>query len=265
MKRLVTAIGLLALALYLIWWAPTPVFLAAALAMGLLCYREYSDLVVAHSIPRPGLWGVLLGIFILFWPSNALSAALVIACLSCLLIFAFINSLRFPATRDVLPQVACVLLGAFYTFLPWRLAIVLRSQSVHLLFFSLALNWAGDTAAYYVGRSIGRHKLAPVLSPKKSWEGALASVAGSLILGILYLGHFTPDIPLWEVIVMAIVGNVAGQFGDLAESAMKRGAGVKDSGNILPGHGGILDRVDSSLFAIPFVYTIYVAGKYLAH
>lgn len=263
MKRLITAIGLLALAVYLIWWAPTPIFLAAALAMGLLCYREYSDLVAAHSILRPGIWGILLGIFILFWPQHALSADLVIACLTCLLIFTFINSLRFPSTRDVLPQAACVLLGAFYTFVPWRLAVVLREQSVHLLFFSLALNWAGDTAAYYVGRAIGKHKLAPVLSPKKSWEGAVASVAGSLILGLLYLGHFTPDIPLWEIIVMAVIGNVAGQLGDLAESAMKRGAGVKDSGNILPGHGGILDRVDSSLFAIPLVYIIYIASKSL--
>ncbi len=125
------------------------------------------------------------------------------------------------------------------------------------------MNWSGDTAAYYVGRAIGKHKLSPILSPKKSWEGAIASVAGSLILGLLYLGHFTPDIPLWEIIIMAVVGNVAGQLGDLAESAMKRGAGVKDSGNILPGHGGILDRVDSSLFAIPIIYIIFIASKFL--
>jgi len=129
-----------------------------------------------------------------------------------------------------------------------------------LLFFALALNWAGDTTAYYIGRQFGRHKLAPVVSPKKSWEGAFASVAGSVIFGLLYLGHFLPLLPWWEIVIIAILGNIAGQFGDLAESAMKRGAGVKDSSNILPGHGGMLDRVDSSLFALPIVYIIYLVA-----
>jgi phosphatidate cytidylyltransferase len=126
-----------------------------------------------------------------------------------------------------------------------------------MLFFALALNWAGDTVAYYVGRQFGRHKLAPLVSPKKSWEGAIASVAGSILFGVLYLGHFMPSLRWWQIIGMAVVGNVAGQFGDLAESAMKRGAGVKDSGSILPGHGGLLDRVDSTLFALPVIYVLY--------
>ncbi len=99
----------------------------------------------------------------------------------------FLSALRCAQiVRDILPQVACAFSGAFYTFAPWRFAVDLRSQSVHLLFFALALNWIGDTAAYYVGRRFGRRKLAPVVSPKKSWEGAIASVAGSVAFSGLF-------------------------------------------------------------------------------
>jgi phosphatidate cytidylyltransferase len=176
---------------------------------------------------------------------------------SIFLLCSFVVALRLNSLRDVLLQVACCFMGAFYAFAPWRFAADLREVSVHLLFFALALNWVGDSAAYYIGRQFGKHKLAPRVSPGKSWEGAIASVLGAVLFGLLYLGHFLPQIPWWQVIVMAAIANTAGQLGDLAESALKRGAGVKDSGNLLPGHGGILDRVDSSLFALPVVYVLY--------
>jgi len=254
-RRLVTALGLIAVAIYLIFWAPHPVFMGSALCMSLLCYWEYSGLVKQHNILQPGIWGVLIGLVILFRPDQTLLGAII------LVIAAFAAALRFSNLRNILPQVACALLGAFYTFAPWRFSADLRQQSVHLLFFALALNWAGDTVAYYIGRAFGRHKLAPAVSPNKSWEGALASVAGSLVFGLLYLGYFLPSVPWWETASMALAGNIAGQLGDLAESALKRGAGVKDSGNMLPGHGGMLDRVDSSLFALPVVYGLYLVSK----
>jgi phosphatidate cytidylyltransferase len=258
MSRLLTAIGLLAIALYLIFLAPWPVFIAAAICMGLLCYWEYAGLVAAHSIPRPGVYGLLAGLLLLLWPKSAqIPNTSLPAALTLLVLLAFITSIQSSNLRDVLPRVACLLLGAFYAFAPWRFAIDLRRESVHLLFFALALNWAGDTAAYYVGRRFGHHKFAPLVSPNKSWEGALASVAGSLIFGLLYLDRFMPRLPTWEIVILAIVGNIAGQFGDLAESAMKRGGGMKDSSHLLPGHGGMLDRVDSSLFALPVIYIIY--------
>jgi phosphatidate cytidylyltransferase len=252
MKRLITAIGLIVVAGYLIGWAPEWVYLAAAVTMGLLCYWEYSGLVAAHSIPRPGIFGFLAGLLILFWPQQTLTGV------SILVVCAFLTSLRYDNLRDVLPQVAGAFLGAFYAFAPWRFSIDLRHESHHLLFFALALNWVGDSAAYYIGRQFGRHKLAPVVSPKKSWEGAIASVLGSVLFGVFYLGHFVGQLTWWQVTIMAVLGNIAGQFGDLAESAMKRGAGVKDSGTLLPGHGGILDRVDSSLFALPVVWVLFL-------
>ncbi len=259
MKRLLTAIALIAVALYLIFLAPFPLFLAAAVCMGVLCYFEFSGLAAKHGIERPGVFGILAGLVILFRPQYTLPGIVF------LLLIALAVSLGRGNLPAILPQAACTFFGAFYTFAPWRFAIVLRSVSVHLLFFALALNWIGDTAAYYTGRRFGRHKLAPAVSPQKSWEGALASVTASIIFGLLYLGNALPRIPLWEILAMAVAGNIAGQFGDLAESAMKRGAGVKDSGNMLPGHGGMLDRVDSSLFALPVVYGVYAISLFVIH
>lgn len=251
MKRVLTAIALIAVALYLVWFTSARGFQIAALCMSLLCYWEYSGLVAAHGIRRSGLFGVLAGLLILFRPQDVLAG------MTLLLILALISSLRYSEMRDILPSVACEFLGSFYTFAPWRFSIELRAESVHLLFFALALNWVGDSAAYYAGRGFGRHKLAVVVSPNKSWEGAVASVAASVAFGLLYLRYFMPRVPWWEVAGMAVLGNIAGQFGDLAESAIKRGAGVKDSGSLLPGHGGVLDRVDSSLFALPVVYLLF--------
>src|SRR5579872_2144022 len=124
------------------------------------------------------------------------------------------------------------------------------------LMFGLAINWVGDTGAYYVGKNFGKHKLAPAVSPGKSWEGAIASVVTGVAFGMIYLPLTIKGTSLLIAGLLALATNIAGQIGDLAESAIKRGAGVKDSGTLLPGHGGWLDRVDSSLFALPVVYYI---------
>jgi phosphatidate cytidylyltransferase len=120
-----------------------------------------------------------------------------------------------------------------------------------LLLFALVITWAGDTVAYFVGRAIGKHKFAPVLSPKKTWEGAVGGFFGSLLIGVAFSKWI--GVPMGQMLAMAAVGNVAGQVGDLLESAYKRSAGVKDSGTLLPGHGGVLDRIDALILAIPVV------------
>jgi phosphatidate cytidylyltransferase len=254
MNRAATAIGLIAVATYLVFWAPQWLFLVAAICMGLLCYQEYSGLVAGHDMPRPGLFGIIAGVLILVWPEEAVAGTTLITAL------ALTAGLHSANLGSILPQVAAALLGALYTFAPWHFAVLLRSESVHWLFFALALNWAGDTLAYYVGRRFGKHQLSPLVSPNKSWEGAAASVAGSVVFGVLYMSYFMAPLPWWHVAGIAVAANIAGQCGDLAESAMKRGAGVKDSGHMLPGHGGMLDRVDSSLFALPVVYVLSVVS-----
>jgi phosphatidate cytidylyltransferase len=136
--------------------------------------------------------------------------------------------------------------------------------------------WAGDIFAYFIGKGLGRHRMSPEISPKKTWEGAVASVLASVIVGTIWFQHapgisaallktglierrdgiFSPQQlpPLVSLILLSAVVNLAAQLGDLAESLLKRGAGVKDSGSILPGHGGMLDRIDAMLFAVPVVW-----------
>lgn len=257
MKRILTALALIAGAIYLIWFASVPIFVAAAFAIGVLCYWEFSGLVTGLGIARPGVIGVLIGLAIIFFPDKILWISFLF------LVVQLILLLRRDDLRTIVPEAACMFLGAFYSFAPWHFAAELRNKSVHLLFFALALNWIGDSAAFYVGRQFGKHKLAPIISPGKSWEGAAASVAGSAIFGLLYLGNTMTHLPLWAIVGMAVLGNVSGQFGDLAESSIKRGAGMKDSGHLLPGHGGVLDRLDSSMFAVPVVYALYVVGTSL--
>jgi len=120
------------------------------------------------------------------------------------------------------------------------------------LLFACAITWAGDTLAYFVGRAMGKHLLAPKLSPKKTWEGSVGSMAGSLL--VAYAFSYWIKIPFGHLLAMGAVGNVAGQMGDLLESAYKRSAGVKDSGGLLPGHGGILDRIDALILCIPAIW-----------
>jgi phosphatidate cytidylyltransferase len=150
---------------------------------------------------------------------------------------------------------SALLLVAF----PMSFAVRLHSESPWLLLFALAITWANDTVAYFVGRAIGKHKLAPHLSPNKTWEGSLAGLIGSLLVGALFSWEFVEPgsrvfLTLPQILGMAALGNIAGQFGDLLESAYKRSAGVKDSGVLLPGHGGVLDRIDALILAIPVVW-----------
>jgi phosphatidate cytidylyltransferase len=123
-----------------------------------------------------------------------------------------------------------------------------------LLLFALVITWAGDTTAYFVGRAVGRHPFAPHLSPKKTWEGAVAGFVGSLVVAWAMAHWGRVNVATVHVVGMAAAGNVAGQMGDLLESAYKRSAGVKDSGAMLPGHGGILDRIDALILAFPVVW-----------
>jgi phosphatidate cytidylyltransferase len=138
----------------------------------------------------------------------------------------------------------CVLLG-FLVWLPRHMVLVLMGTI-----------WAGDAAAYYGGRALGRHKLAPTISPNKTVEGSIAGLAGSVLAGV-GLGTLLLSFPLALLAVASFAAGIAGQLGDLAESALKRSAGVKDSSSLLPGHGGMLDRLDSLMFAAPVFFWFF--------
>jgi phosphatidate cytidylyltransferase len=132
--------------------------------------------------------------------------------------------------------------------------------SRHLLSFFFLVIMGSDAAAYYGGRTFGRHKLAPSISPGKTWEGAVAGMLASLLLAAAAHYWFFPELPTKFALVLAAVMNVIGVIGDLTESALKRSAGAKDTAQILPGHGGVLDRIDSLLFNAPVIY--YFARLY---
>ena len=136
--------------------------------------------------------------------------------------------------------------------LPLSFAIRLHGVGARFLLFALGITWAADTTAYFVGRAIGKHPLAPHISPKKTWEGSMGSMIGSL--AVAYAFSFWLHFPLVHLLLMAVAGNIAGQMGDLLESAYKRSAGVKDSGGLLPGHGGMLDRIDALILCIPVIW-----------
>jgi len=156
---------------------------------------------------------------------------------------------------EALPSAGISSSGLILVAFPLSYAVRLHgagTQGPAMLLFAMVIIWVGDTAAYFVGRSFGKYKLAPQLSPKKTWEGAVASFLGSLIVAVVFARFIT--VPLKHLLAMAAVGNVAGQLGDLLESAYKRSAGIKDSGSLLPGHGGVLDRIDALILAIPVVW-----------
>jgi len=248
MKRILTALVLIPIVSYAVLGESEVLFLAVLSAVALFCFYEYEGLVTGHGIARPGPVGYLLGLAILLLPGREITPALVA-------LVALALALRAANLKNALLQAGAFALGIFYIFGAWRAAADMRAVSGKWwLLFALALNWAGDIAAMYAGKTFGKHKLAPRVSPGKSWEGAIASTIASMIFGAVYGTYLLPATPIYWVILIAAIGNIAGQTGDLAESAMKRGAGMKDSGTLLPGHGGWLDRVDSSLFAVPVVW-----------
>jgi len=306
-KRVLTAVILIPIVIIALFKAPLwlftlLVFGVAALAaheyLGIAKAQGYQPMVVAsycflaisfgifyllgHALTGfndyTGVGGVIGMLF--FW-------GLPVITLLAPLIYLLLSLSRNPLSQ-ALPSAAISYLLLPYVAFTLGVFVVMQPMPngpLYLLFLML-LVWSGDIAAYYVGRAIGKHKLAPRISPGKTWEGAVGSVVGAVVLGILLFrfespiadafhrihllsNSVTPAMadaphaglaPIWLVIVFATSVNVAAQFGDLVESALKRGAGVKDSGTLLPGHGGVLDRIDALLFALPLGLIFYVAG-----
>jgi phosphatidate cytidylyltransferase len=266
MKRIITALILIPLVLLLVFLGPKWLVTLAVAAVATMAAWEYLGLAEKTGANPPRA-AVLLAILALFagnsaWPDQT---AAVLGALSLgLLVYCIFSR----PVEQVLADSATAIFGLLYagftlTALP---ALIAQTNGPSLVVFLLCVVWAGDIAALYVGRAWGHHKLAPKLSPNKSWEGSAASVAGSLLVagGLLWLAHlfvtqwdrvwlsYPEDV--WYWLALAVVVNVAAQVGDLAESALKRSAGVKDSGTLLPGHGGVLDRIDALLLAAPVLW-----------
>jgi phosphatidate cytidylyltransferase len=288
LKRILTAVVLIPIVLVLVLRAPVPVVALVTALVALLAVQELLKISEAYKI-RPLHWPtyIFVGLFFLFLAVNpghftpllstsifAGSAVFVAAIAP--FIFLVINMRR----ADLSTGFPAAMTSAFafaYIALPLGCLVQIREQAsgAFLLLYLLLMVWAGDIFAYFVGRSLGRHLMSPRISPKKTWEGALASMVASVAVGILLFNYALPistallnarlierrdglfaleKAPLWPIIVLSAVINVAAQLGDLVESLIKRGAAVKDSGTLLPGHGGMLDRIDALLFAAPLLW-----------
>ena len=269
MKRILTAAFLILVVVLLIFRGqPWMLTLVSALIAELAAY-EYMRLANTSGAQIP-VWWMLFGtavVFLFTLPNFHNEAEL--PALSALALFLLAwTGFREPLDR-VLPDAARGLFGLVYVAYPLTLIPMIwnRDDGKPLLLFLMVSVWAGDIAALYVGRRWGRNKLTR-LSPNKTWEGAFASVGGSLLAGlaVVLAGNLLSTYesntilhivePVWQSAVLAVIINVAAQLGDLLESAIKRGAGVKDSGTILPGHGGVLDRIDALLVAAPVLWCV---------
>ncbi len=164
--------------------------------------------------------------------------------------------------RQALPEAAMKTTGLVYISLPLSYFILLSNAPLGrwwALFFLIVI-WCNDSFAYFSGRAFGRHKLCPSISPGKTVEGAIGGLASGVVAALIFNG-FTCLTGYGAVILIALVTGVLGIFGDLSESLIKRGAGVKDSGTMVPGHGGVLDRIDSMFFSLPAIYMLAIYFK----
>jgi phosphatidate cytidylyltransferase len=260
-KRLVSAGMALPLVLVLVHLGPTwawALFLAFCTAVAMY---EYLAITMA-SMPRgERSCFTALGVAF-FWGALALGAQW----LSLLVMAAFLLTFAIVLLRpgdlsQAFPRVAALVTG--FVYIPLLLSILARLHTLPLgrewIYVAFIVAWAGDTFAYFAGRAFGRHKLYPLISPGKTWEGALGGLAGS-VGGVLVARYtFFPELSVMDCFLVAVPGAILGQVGDLCESLLKRGHGVKDSGGIMPGHGGLLDRIDALLFLLPYILGYAVA------
>lgn len=268
MKRILTALVAVPILIYIIGFTK-PIYFDLAVAISTsLALEEYFALARKSGLPVYRAWGHSFSLLLLvsfYLNPNNQSLPFLVLCLSTIL-FLVLGLKKGESLHQVLSTASATLLGIAYIPVTLGLLVVIRSevelgsQGGRWILFLLLVVWFGDTCAYYVGRGFGRHKLAPLISPKKTIEGALGGLLGNTLAALLASKLILKQSPPADLLVLAWVLGVVSQMGDLAESALKRGAGVKDSSNILPGHGGMLDRIDGVLFAAPilFCYTKFV-------
>lgn len=293
MKRLLTAFILIPLVLLAVFRAPLWLFLLITSVVALAAVFEYLGIAAHYGLELFRLLTYLYtaALFVVFYYAQEFGGGAVLAGILLLFLFApfllMIAAMGRDDLRAALPGAAMSYLALPYIALPLLLLALMRESVrgwVYVVFTFLAV-WVGDTAAMYVGKSMGRHKLAPRISPGKTIEGTVASLLFSVAVCCLF-AHFLPEVaaalqrahllvdaqeslligfpsygraPLWIAALLAAIINLAAQAGDLLESALKRGAGVKDSGTMLPGHGGILDRIDALLLALPVALLLFLA------
>ena len=288
LKRIATAVVLIPIVLVLTLRAPVPVLAIVVGMVALITIHEFLQLAESYGV-KPMGWPTHLfsALFFLLLAIGAAEDTALVSTGKFLVVLGFTaaigpfifltRAMRREDLRDGYPAAAAAVFAFTYIALPLGMLVQLRQQwaGAFYLLYLLLVVWAGDIFAYFVGKLVGQHLMAPRISPKKTWEGAAASVVASVGVAWLLFGHaeqisltllragliarpsgmYGSEVPPMAIVLpLTIVLNIAAQLGDLVESLIKRGAGVKDSGSILPGHGGMLDRIDALLFAAPVLW-----------
>ncbi len=260
-KRIITALGGIPLVILAVWFdKPLPWLTVLAALWGLLAVYEFYRMTGVSKVRPLTVFGLVWTLLFVIQPhcpdARSLPLLLTSGITLSLIMLVFL-----PAKEGVFQHWAWMIAGILYTGWLLGLLVALRLEAGRdWLYLALFATFASDSAAYFIGRSIGRHKLAPGISPGKTWEGAAAGVCGAVIISLLFTLATPLQLPLsyGQAIILGVLISVFGQIGDLAESLLKRNTGVKDSGNLMPGHGGLLDRMDSIVFAGVVVYLYYI-------
>jgi phosphatidate cytidylyltransferase len=264
MTRALSGAVLVAIAIGIVWFAPPPLFFAVAELLLVLAFVEYARLAEACALPIPrfasGVATVVASVGVtssfrigddIVTNAVALDAALMTA----FVVLAALSLVSWRGDRDGLARAAASVFPALYLGLPIGAMVALRTlRGREALFLLMLTVMVSDTAQYYTGRALGRRLLAPAISPKKTIEGAAGGfVFGAVVLAVVGI-WWLPSIPVALRALLGVAIVALGIAGDLFESMLKRAAGVKDSSALIPGHGGVLDRIDALLFAAPVYY-----------
>jgi len=255
-QRVITAVIALIIFLPLLYLGGLPFDILVTL-MGIVAMSEFLIMKKKLLVSFEAIVSFLLMLSILlpvfwsgFWTQDTLGGSFYLLALV-MLVYTVISKNRFS-----FDDAGVLLLGGLYAGLGFRFMMLARAESLWMMLYALLIVWVTDSGAYLIGRKIGKNKLAPHISPNKTWEGSIGCSLSAVVIVGAYLYFVQAAFPysFSTMLLWTLVFSVGGQLGDLIESAFKRHYGVKDSGKILPGHGGILDRFDSLLFVLPLMH-----------
>ncbi len=272
-QRVLTSLWFVPLLVIVAWFGGEPGFTALMVIFGILAALEFYQMVAGAKTPPLTYFGVIWTVFFILSRNSELQALLEAhfnpdlltpLLLTSAVVLSLIGLLVRRQKEEAFTSWVWTIAGILY--IGWLLSHLVALRGLddgrNWVFFVLFVTWISDTTAFFIGRKFGRRKLAPNISPGKTWEGTIGGICGAILMSILF---FTPtpfQLPLayWQAILLSVLTSILGQMGDLIESLLKRNMGVKDSGKLMPGHGGILDRIDSLIFAGIVVY--YYALSY---
>ena len=261
-KRLITALIIIPLLVAAVWFdKPLPWFTIFVASWGVLAVLEFYRMVAARRAPPLTYFGLILTLLFIISPHfdyTLLNPLLLTSAVILPLIWLVLR----PKKEEAFTSWAWTIAGILYV--GWLLSYLVALRGLDFgqewVFFTLFITFASDSTAFFIGRTWGRHHLAPHISPRKTWEGAVAGVLGAITVSLLLITPLNLPLGYAGAILLGIAVSVFGQLGDLVESLLKRNMGVKESGKLLPGHGGFLDRMDSVVFAgiVVYYYVIWV-------